>query len=235
MEFGRTIGAWVLFVFVISLMLWAWYDMFTTPQTRISALFPVLVLFFMVWFFTSGEFLGRFFKRKRFQTDTGVSGILLGREDFEGGFTRVYVSVKKYIADYNKLEVAPRNVFERFAVMLTPSTIIKIMGKTSDYEEVPYSYCEIEAGCLRFHGALNPDRKVPSQYAYLQAKIERYEALLSELTTIFESAKSTAGALAQLESRNLLESGIQAGVLMQNINKGINMIKQPPPQQFEQR
>jgi len=226
---GETIGAWILFIFVISLMLWAWYDMFTTPQTRISALFPVIIIFFMVWFFTSGEFLGRFFKRKRFQTDTGVSGILLGREDFEGGLTRVYVSVKKYIADYNKIEVSPRNIFERFAVMLTPSTVIKVMGKTYDFEEVPYSYSEVEAGCLRYHGALNTDRKVPSQYVYLQAKIDRYEALINELSTIFESAKSTAGALAQQESRNLLESGIQAGVLMQNINKGIGMIRQQQP------
>ena len=105
------------------------------------------------------------------------------------------------------------------------------MGKTSDYEEVPYSYSEVEAGCLRYHGALNPDREVPSQYVYLQAKIDKLEFTLNELATILETSKATAGAIAQLHSKDILESGIQAGVLMQNINKGVNLIKQQQPQQ----
>ena len=232
MKTSSTIGVWILLIFFISFVFWAWYDMFTTPQTRLSALFPVIIIMFMVWLFTSGEFLGRFFKRKRFQTDTGVSGILLGREDFEGGMTRAYVSVKRYIADYNNVEQKPRNIFEAFAAKFTPSVVIPVMNKTANFEEVPHSYCEIEAGCLRLHGGLNSDKKIPSQYTFLEIKIERYEALLTELTTIFENAKSTAGAMAQQESKNLLEAGIQASVLLQNFQKGT---QRQQPHSYEQK
>lgn len=232
-EIGKTVGTWILFILFIGLILWVWWDMFTTPQTKVTALFPVIILLIWNWIYTSGEFLGKFFKRPTFITEGGATGKFLRKEDYEGGMSIYWVAVKRHIADYNNKQRKPKNIFEKFALSFTPSTVVQVEGKSSKFEFVPPNLSDNEAGAIIFRGTLNPDKNVPSPYAKLSAELDQRDNLISQLSTVFESASAVSGALSEEQSKNIVESAIKGSVILQNYNKAMQNKFMPQSQYKE--
>lgn len=212
---------------VIALILFGWYEMLSTPKTKISIF--IAGLFILMWniLYTISEFMpANVMKSANFITRAGAIGAFQHIEHYEGGISKAYVSVRRAYAYDNGLKPKPRGLMDSIGGALTPNVVVEIVGNTSDFEDIPRGVCDAREGAVFFHGSLNPDKKIPSEYEELKAKVNKYEHSFKELITIYESSKAVSGKLSEEESKSLVETSLKANVVLQNIAKSIPQ-KQP--------
>ena len=216
----------------IALILFGWYEMLSTPQTKMSIFIAGFVILLWNIFFTISDFLpANVMKTPNFITRAGAIGAFQGIEHYEGGMSKAFVSVRRAYAYDNGLKPKPRGIIDSIGSGITPNVIVEVVGKTSDFEDIPRGVCDAREGAIFFHGSLNPDKHIPSEYEIYQARISKYEVLIRELATIYESAKSVSGKLSEEEAKNLIDTSLKATVVVGNLAK----ILQPKQPQQEGR
>ena len=216
----------------IALILFGWYEMLSTPKTKLSIFIAGFVILLWNILFTISDFLpANVMKTPNFITRAGAVGAFQGIEHYEGGMSKAFVSVRRSYAYDNGLKPKPRHLIDSIASGITPNIIVEVVGKTSDFEDIPRGVCDAREGAIFFHGSLNPDKHIPSEYELMYVKIGRYEVLIRELMTIYESAKSVSGKLSEEEAKNLIDASLKGSVVVGNLAK----VLQPKQPQQEMR
>lgn len=212
----------------IGLIMFGWYEMLSTPKTKLSIFIAGFVILLWNLFYTVSDFLpANVMKTPNFITRAGGIGAFQGIEHYEGGMSKAYVSVRRAYAYDNGLKPKPRGLIDSIASGITPNVVVEVVGKTSDFEDIPRGVCDAREGAIFFHGSLNPDKHIPSEYEVYQARINKYEVLIRELITIYESSKSVTGKLSEEEAKSVIETSLKASVVVGNLAKVLQP-KQPP-------
>ena len=217
----------------IGLILFGWYEMLSTPKTSILIFLAPLFLTIWAFLYTTGEFMPtNVMKTPVFVTRAGAVGAFQGIEHYEGGMSKAYVSVRRAYAYDNGLKPRPKGIMDSIGASLTPNVIVEVIGKTAQFEDIPRGVCDAREGTIMFWGSLNPDKHIPSEYEEYQAKINKYESLIRELVTIYETSKSVSGKLSEEEAKSTLDTSLKAGVIIKNL---ANTLQQRQPQQQMER
>ena len=216
----------------IGLILFGWYEMLSTPKTNLSIFIAGLIILLWNILYTISDFLpANVMKTPNFITRAGAVGAFQGIEHYEGGMSKAFVSVKRVYAYDNGLKLRPRHLIDSIASGITPNIIVEVVGNTSNFEDIPRGVCDAREGTIFFHGSLNPDKHIPSEYEVLYVKLGKYEVLIRELITIYESAKSVSGKLSEEEAKNLIDASLKGSVVVGNLAK----VLQPKQPQQEMR
>ena len=216
----------------IGLLLFGWYEMLSTPKTNLSIFIAGLIILLWNILYTISDFLpANVMKTPNFITRAGAVGAFQGIEHYEGGMSKAFVSVKRVYAYDNGLKPRPRHLIDSIASGITPNIIVEVVGNTSNFEDIPRGVCDAREGTIFFHGSLNPDKHIPSEYEVLYVKLGKYEVLIRELITIYESAKSVSGKLSEEEAKNLIDASLKGSVVVGNLAK----VLQPKQPQQEMR
>ena len=203
----------------IALFLFGWYEMLSTPQTSIAIFLSGVVLTVWAWMYTVSEFMpANVMKSPNFLTRAGGIGAFHGIEHYEGGQSKAFVSVRRAYAYDNGLKPKPRNLFDAIGSCITPNTVVEVVGNTNEFEDIPRGVCDAREGAIFFWGSLNRDKHIPSEYEELNAKLNRYETLIKQLITAYESAVSVSGKLSEEEAKNLVDTTLKAKSLLSNIS-----------------
>lgn len=212
----------------IALILFGWYEMLSTPQTKLSIFIAGFIILLWNILYTISDFLpANVMKTPNFITRAGAIGAFQNIEHYEGGMSKAYVSVRRAYAYDNGLKPKPRGIIDSIASGITPNVVVEVVGNTSNFEDIPRGVCDAREGCMFFWGSLNPDKHIPSEYEVYQVKINKYEVLIRELVTIYESAKSVSGKLSEEEAKNLIDASLKGSVVVGNLAK-ILQPRQPP-------
>ena len=218
----------------IGLILFGWYEMLSTPKNKFSIFIAGFVILLWNVLYTVSDFLpANVMKTPNFITRAGAVGAYQSRIDTEGGMSIGYVSVRRAYAYDNGLKPKPRGIIDSIASGITPNVVVEVVGETWKFEDIPRGVCDAREGAVFFHGSLNPDKYIPSEYEVYQARINRYEVLIRELITIYESAKSVSGKLSEEEAKNLIDASLKGSVVVGNLAK-ILQPKQQYPQEGRQ-
>ena len=204
----------------IGLILFGWYEMLSTPKTKLSIFIAGLIILLWNILFTISDFLpANVMKTPNFITRAGGIGAFQGIEHYEGGMSKAFVSVRRAYAYDNGLKPKPRHLIDSIASGITPNVVVEVAGETWKFEDIPRGVCDAREGAIFFHGSLNFDKHIPSEYEVYQAKINKYEVLIRELITICESSKSVTGKLSEEEAKSVMETSLKASVVVGNLAK----------------
>lgn len=217
----------ILIVVFVGLILFGWYEMLSSPGQRNIGIF-LAGIFILVWniTYTRGEWMP-VIKQTILHTETGVVGVVKSVEHFEGGMTKMMVAVPKKYAEHAGIKEQPRSFVEKFGASMAGSVMVPVVGKTSDFEEVPSVYRETPEEAIMFRGGLNPDKKIPGRHEVMQKRLDQYESLFSQLVTTFEGATAQSAGLTQEENTNLVNAAIQGSVIVQNFQKAMSSRQMP--------
>lgn len=212
----------------IALIMFGWYEMLSTPKTKLSIFIAGFVILLWNILYTTSDFMpANVMKTPNFITRAGAVGAFQGIEHYEGGMSKAFVSVRRSYAYDNGLKPKPRGIIDSIGSGITPNVVVEVLGETWKFEDIPRGVCDAREGTFFFHGSLNPDKHIPSEYEFLYARIGKYEVLIRELITIYESAKSVSGKLSEEEAKNLIDASLKGSVVVGNLAK-ILQPRQPP-------
>ena len=227
-----SITAVVLLLGFIGLFLFGWYEMLSTPQTSIAIFLAGAVLTVWAWIYTTSEFMpANVMKSPNFITKAGAVGAFQGIEHYEGGQSKAFVSVRRAYAYDNGLKPRPRNLLDAIGSAITPNIVVEVVGNTNEFEDIPRGVCDAREGAIFFWGSLNPDKHIPSEYEEIKAKIDRYETLIKQLVTTYESSKAVSGKLSEEEAKDLVDTSLKATVLVGNLARTMQQGQRLPPQE----
>src|SRR3990167_4759919 len=218
-----------MFALFIALIIWIFYDYFTTPNAR---LIPLLVFFFFIittFIFDFGEFLGKFMKKKNFITEGGLVAVYHHHYDYESGMSEYFFTTQKRYGEYiGNEDFAENNVVTRFLLKFTNTRMYSIVAPTYLFDEVPDSVSDVPEGAIIFRGTFRKGIKVLNPIEALKIKLQQAYGIISEFATIAEKAKAVSEQRSVEQSKDFIDNVIKLGNAVQNLPA-----IQQPMQKFE--
>lgn len=223
-------GGLFAFIGFIVLILVIFYNYLATPNFKPLPFMVVFMLIMVDFFMNHGEIVGRYMKRKNFQTSGGICGVYIKKINLPNGLVEYFFTTQKRYAEFVGYEdFKERNWMERFLTRWTNTRIMSVIDYPYMFEEVQEQDSDTDEGCVKYYGTLRRGSVITSPMQKLQMQLKNAYAIISEITTIAEKAKATSEQSAQTQSKDIIDAVIKVGTAIQQLpttQSGMN------PQQF---
>jgi len=214
-------GSLITFLLFISLIVVIFYNYMTAPLAK-PLPFLIIVFWFimMVLFQDFGEYLGvgDVVLRKNFHTEGGLSAVYLAHKNYPNGMSEYFFSTQKRYAHYVDYEdFQERNMLERFFTRLTNSRVCSIIDHSYMFEDIPDYESDTKEGCIKYRGAWRKGVRILSPIEAMKIRLNNAYAIISEIATVAEKAKSISEQSAQAQSKDIVDAVIKVGTAIQNL------------------
>jgi len=212
-------GSLIIFLVFIALIVAIFYNYMTPPLAK-----PLPFFIAVFWLITTalfqdfGEYLGAFILRKNFHTEGGLSAVYLDHKNYANGMSEYFFSTQKRYAEYVKYQDwQEKNTLQRFFTRLTNSRVCSIIDHSYMFEDIPDYASDTREGCIKYRGTWRKGVRILSPLEAMKVRLNNAYAIISEIATVAEKAKSISEQSAQAQSKDIVDAVVKVGNAIQQL------------------